>query len=738
VGDDPAAFSDLSDARLAQPSRLAFHINCAPAPNATAEEAGLNYSAEASPRVPNSGGFNYSELAFTFADLSDWSRHEPAVTLRARKLFNGNASGIVPPIGARAANLSDDDVLTFQGITRGGVVAEQRLGEIRAALAKKPTPYETAIEIPARLTLSTAQDAIWFDRRKLPWQVVYEHAGAVPVVAPEETTGGETVLEPGEPVRRSHQPLWVARLALDGLEPNLRIVDSPDLRPSALTWLKPGDVRQIGQGAPPRGPLAPWFIGPEQMDEATLTAEGVNAEMPPGAQIPQPMPPPSAGPTPTPTPAPTPVPGAGPTPTPTPTPTPAASETALCAPSLRDRIWRILRQLCGRDDDRKTLGQLQFFRSVLDAYDRHELVLLSSAYGLPVIGKRKAREGDPSDSEVAGGLVTNSGQIEPGDNFPVLDADNAQAIQRPQQLRVHELWLSALGGSFIHDTQYLPSAGANDLWGGKIFDGFSIERWRAEIVLGRDIVGEVVYKGYLFPLGHRASLVKLTERLFLRSETLGVKAVLVQRIFVRVGRKTQAYPAVGHPFDGRLWCARDVTMLTVQTPDLQDPYEKPKKPTDNPENLMGGRIDLQGAPGLAFWPRVNETPEGLVKFDLTIDGAETSMPLVFVDNIAATTGASLQALIEIYRFWKDWLPRRSAALRDQNIRYAQETKTGDCTFENPEYRRQRTRRTQGFSGGVDRAPDRIRHHGDPRRRGAAPVLSFSGNGDGTSRECRAL
>jgi hypothetical protein len=697
VGDDPVGFSELSDARLAQPSRLAFHVNCAPAPNATAEDAGLHYSSGASPQTPNSGRFTYPPLAFTFAALTDWSRHEPAVTLRARKLFS-NASGIVPPIGGRAANLADRDVLTYQGITRGLVTAEQRLGEIRAALAKKPTPYETAIEIPARLTLSTAQDAIWFDKRKLPWQVVHEKAGVVPAAAPVEAAGGETVVKPGEPVRRSHEPLWIARLALEGLEPNLRIVDSPDVRPNALTWLKPGDVRQIGQGVPPRGPLAPWFIGSEQMDEATLTAASVNAQLPPGAQIHTPTPP-SAGASPAPTPGGSPTPGGAPAPaaggtpvhgaTPIPAPSPPAplpaSEEELCKPPLRDRIWRMLRLLCGRDEDRGALGQLQFFRSTLDAYDRHELVLLSSAYGLPVIGKRMPRAGEPAGSEEAGGLVTNSGQIEPGDEFPVLDADNAQAIQRPQQLRVHELWLSALGGSLIHDTQFLPSAGANDLWGGKIFDGFSIERWRAEIVLGRDIVGEVVYKGYLFPLGHRASLVKLTERLFLRSETLGVKAVLVQRIFVRVGRKTQAYPAVGQPFNGRLWCARNVTMITVQTPDLQDPYEKPNcdptiNATCNPENPVGGRISLGNAPGLAFWPRVNETDEGLVKFDFAIDGAETSMPLIFVDNIAATNGGSLQALVETYRRWGAWLTRRTAALSGQNIRYAQETKTGDCTL----------------------------------------------------------
>jgi hypothetical protein len=171
----------------------------------------------------------------------------------------------------------------------------------------------------------------------------------------------------------------------------------------------------------------------------------------------------------------------------------------------------MLRRLCERRDERSKIDDVKLFRTVLDAYDRHELVLLSSAYGLPVIGKRALRPGSPPGSPTPGALVGDSGQVEPGDDFAVLDADDTQAIQRPQPLRAQELWLSALGGSFIHDTRFSPSAGAYDLFGGKIFDGFSIERWREEIVLGRDIVGEVVYKGYLFPLGHRASLVKLTE-----------------------------------------------------------------------------------------------------------------------------------------------------------------------------------------------------------------------------------
>ncbi len=45
-------------------------------------------------------------------------------------------------------------------------------------------------------------------------------------------------------------------------------------------------------------------------------------------------------------------------------------------------------------------------------------------------------------------------------------------------------------------------------------DGLSVEEWRHRGTMGRDHYVRVVYKGYLFPFGHRASLVKITERKF--------------------------------------------------------------------------------------------------------------------------------------------------------------------------------------------------------------------------------
>ena len=41
-----------------------------------------------------------------------------------------------------------------------------------------------------------------------------------------------------------------------------------------------------------------------------------------------------------------------------------------------------------------------------------------------------------------------------------------------------------------------------------------LEQWRHIATLGRDHYVRVVYAGYLMPFGHRASLIKVTERKF--------------------------------------------------------------------------------------------------------------------------------------------------------------------------------------------------------------------------------
>lgn len=615
---------DLASARLSGPSRLAFRINCRPVAGLNAEEAGTKKHSGDGPAAPGSASAGFEVIAFTFEALTDWSRHEAAVTRRAEKLYEALPSGLVPPLGNRAANLADHDILKFQGISEGRVSMAERLGQIQTSMDKDISQYETAIEIPSRLILSTAQDAVWRTDRRLPAEVLEaEPACSVEIepATPKELVSGREV---GVPETRRHD-LWSARLVVRDVEPSLRVVGSPDFRSGALHGQKEGDkVRLPGRGAPPRGPLAPWFIGPEQMESTTLKAEHVKN---------------SRG-------------------------FVKASDEA--AQKKEDNKFGLIRWLMERAIARKEVPiDFRFFRTTLDANDRHQLVMLSSAYGLPVLGKR----------DKDGVLQPNSGQIQPDEDFLVHDANSDQALYKPKPLRVNELSLTSLGGSFLHDTSFVPAAGAVDLWGRSLFDGFSIERWQQHIVLGRDIRGEVVYKGYLFPLGHRASLIKLTERIFLQTEKHGIKAMLRQRMFLNIGRPEKKYPAVGQPHRGRFWCAENATLLTQRTPDILDPNENTAR-GDNEEGL-NGKISLgSAAPGLAFWPRTDVTERGLISFEFILDGNVTSLPLIFVDNIASTNPESVKALCEYYNE-SDRLPRRTIAMNGQRVRYAAENKPGD-------------------------------------------------------------
>lgn len=661
---------NLLAARLSGRSRLAFRIDCEAPAGADARQAGTYPSSGDSPSKPGSGSTAFRPLPFTFEALTDWSRLEPAVTRRARKLYEALPSGILPPLGRRGTNASDQAMMRFQGFTESPMTGEARMAEVRASLHSErladlagegeqpfpgePLDFETAIEIPSRLILSTAQDAIWRTNRRMP-PVVYSASPDLPGV-PSQESPAEPRLEEGEgiagPKADSAQPrdLWSVRLETTDASPGLRAVASPDLRLAALGGYRDGDALRLpGHGAPPRGPYAPWFIGPEQMESDTLTAQAVARELN------------------------------------------QDEPDKICAQAPEPNRFRLIRWLCERAGFRDALPMDDYtiFRTSLDAFDRHELVLQSSSYGLPVIGKRHAAQGaDPNDVTRFGGLIADSGQIEPGEAFSLLDATDDQALYKPVPLNVKALTLSALGGSFLHETAFKPSAGAADIFGHKIFEGFSIDTLQQDIVLGRDIRTEVVYKGYLLPLGHKASFVKLTERIFLRTPEQGIKAMLRQRMFLRMTEPDKTYGALGQPFAGRLWCGKLARLLADKTPDILDP-NSPMAGGGGLENL-NGRISLGTEPGLAFWPRTDITENGVYRFDVAIDGSPTSMPMIFVDNIAATTAGSLKAAVDHYNAT---LPdenkqlidtlnrRRTISLGGRKIDYAPNSQVGEAQFE---------------------------------------------------------
>ena len=74
----------------------------------------------------------------------------------------------------------------------------------------------------------------------------------------------------------------------------------------------------------------------------------------------------------------------------------------------------------------------------------------------------------------------------------------------------------------------------------------SILSWDHEAPMGRDQYVRVAYPGYLFPFGHRATLVKVTERKI--KDKANPRAALYQRKFLIVGEPVKTYSALNNPF----------------------------------------------------------------------------------------------------------------------------------------------------------------------------------------------
>ena len=251
------------------------------------------------------------------------------------------------------------------------------------------------------------------------------------------------------------------------------------------------------------------------------------------------------------------------------------------------------------------------FRMSLNARDRHELVHLTS-------------------------------------NF----AYKKDAKYVPDSVEVNRLMLSSLGA-------WLNTRGA---W--EPPPGLSIEEWRHRGTMGRDHYVRVVYKGFLFPFGNRASLIKVTERKIRNFSKGGYIAYMYQRMYIVVRQPQMMYPALNQPYDARRTPFRNVRLTTLVTPNLDQP--------DVGQSKIGSYGDE------AFWPRVagEDFLFNAVAEDWEGNMVEFSAPLAFVNNkwafdynaiddVAATYGSS----------------RQKRETFGQSVAYAPGEKPGDTTFE---------------------------------------------------------
>jgi len=232
---------------------------------------------------------------------------------------------------------------------------------------------------------------------------------------------------------------------------------------------------------------------------------------------------------------------------------------------------------------------------------------------------------------------------------------------QPRSSKAHRLMLSALGGLLDVEGSWNPPPPT----------GIGLEQWRHLATLGRDHYVRVVYKGFLCPFGHAASLIKVTERKF-EDHGSGKKkriAVLRQRFFIVVREQFKAFTGHGHAFDGRNFPFQSVEILTRVTPNLLAPEKTPCHLTEKPGlPIYTGTGAVP--PRSAFWPMIGISSDFMFEVAVTdINGTRNtlSMPLLFV-GIEANQSKS-QAVLEAYNM-AGTLSRRQTSLGGATVCYA--------------------------------------------------------------------
>jgi len=212
---------------------------------------------------------------------------------------------------------------------------------------------------------------------------------------------------------------------------------------------------------------------------------------------------------------------------------------------------------------------------------------------------------------------------------------------QPEPVDTDLMMLTSLGG-------WLDSRGAWDP------PGMSVEQWIHRASMARDHYVRVVYRGFLFPFGHRVSLVKVSERKFHNGakdengnptieNVSGNTAYLRQRLFIIVRERERPFDLTSYSqlrdmantrrFIKQLPFSK-VRILTQVTPNLDMPTQGPSAihRLDNDDNPTGPKYGQ-----LMFWPHVVGQAFRFQCVATDLDGRDAAfdLPMIFMDNTLA-------------------------------------------------------------------------------------------------------
>ncbi len=237
-----------------------------------------------------------------------------------------------------------------------------------------------------------------------------------------------------------------------------------------------------------------------------------------------------------------------------------------------------------------------------------------------------------------------------------LSSDFSIPGYRPPAIGADKLYLTALGAWMDLLGDFNPRSANLQEPTGAFLPGvpqFSLEQWRHKAAMARDNYVRVVYAGNLCHPGHRASLVKVTERKLQEAPDETTTAYLRQSFFLIVREPVKDYGFLGGS-DRRAFPFRRLRITTLVTPPL------------DPPTVVNGHY--------AFFPTVNGNrfQFHVVGEDAEGQTADFTTPLFFME-LGGDASAAVNA-------WNVVSGETTRDIAGQKIAFAPSAKAGDTTL----------------------------------------------------------
>jgi hypothetical protein len=265
----------------------------------------------------------------------------------------------------------------------------------------------------------------------------------------------------------------------------------------------------------------------------------------------------------------------------------------------------------------------------------------------------------------------------------------------PKAIQVHRMMMSTLG-AWLDADLIIPRKNLEKAKAGSqlAFEKLNLVKWSHISTMARDHYVEIVYAGNMFPFGHEASLVRITER-----KPVDGYAANLQRTFIVINEVEKSYNPYSRAKNFMSFPFTKVRFITTITPNL-----------DSAEKFVTG---LPGNNEHQYMPKANGQPVRFKMLAIDPEGEEVDfvMPLVFVAPDVFMDVNKLQKVIDEYNkydpeklsFGMTEKIQVYAELRGQKLALAQSLVPGDTSFEAERitfFAQKTTDEIQGFLPGV--------------------------------------